>query len=166
MEKYRLLPIQVESLKKQYNEIIGKLVELNVLKKEEFADLKAASGAELNTGLDSSFLNSLQRASGAFHDVRNKLKYHEILEPSNSDTIELGSSFEATIDYGDEVGTEVFTLVQIINAGDNFNFISASSPLGEAVLGKNSGDEFQYSVNQNHLKGKINSIIKENQKTL
>lgn len=164
MSKYKLLPVQVENLTKQHYESLAKLQALNVIKNEEFADKKIATGKELNLGLDTSLLGTLSVAIKEYKDAKEKLESYELLEPNNSDIIGLGSTFELTMNYGELEETEVFTLVETHNTNDDHNFISISSPLGNAVNGHIVGDSISYMVEKRMITGTVTNIIK--QKTL
>lgn len=167
-KKFKLLPHQVEVLQVQYDVSLKKLQNLNVIKKDEFADFKAASGPnEMNFGLDSSFLGSLEITSKVFKEADLKLKNYELIEQSSSDNIELGSCFEIIIkgeDFVDE--PEVYVLVETTNLGDDYSFISIESPLGQAVMGATAGDTITYYVEGRRFDGTITKIIKPKQKTL
>lgn len=163
---YKLLPVQVENLQKQYDETLLKLRALNVISNEEFEDKKAATGKELNLGLDASLLGSLSVTTRDYKDAKEKLENHEVIEPNNSDVIGLGSTFEINMNYGGLEEKEVFTLVEVHNSKDDDSFISASCPLGRAVTGKKAGDKISYIVENRKITGEVTDIIKEHEKTL
>lgn len=164
--KYKLLSVQVENLQKQYEESLSKLTSLNAVKNEEFADKKVATASEVNVGMDTSLLGALSIASGDYKDAKKKLENYEIIESNYSDVIDLGSTFEVEMNYGDLVEKEVFTLVEVHNKKDDHSFISIFSPLGEAVTGSKIGDEISYTVEKRKITGRVTDIIKEKQKTL
>lgn len=163
---YKLLPVQVENLKKQYDESLLKLQALNVIKNEEFLDSKAATGNELNLGMDASLLGSLAVTAKVYKDAKEKLENYEIVEPNNSDIIGLGSTFEINMNYDGFEENEIFTLVAVTNPKDDHSFISINSPLGKAVLGAKPGQKIGYMVDQKNITGTITDIIKEHKKTL
>lgn len=163
---YRLLPVQVENLKKQYDESFLKLKALNVLKTEELNDKKAATGTEINLGLDTSLLGTLTFASKGYKEAKQILENYEIVEPNNSDIIGLGTTFEVQMNYDGFEEKEIFTLVEIHTPNDDKSFISVNSPLGKAVVGAKTGEEISYTVEQRRITGTVTDIIKENQKTL
>lgn len=165
-EKYRLLPVQVENLRKQYNESVAKLQSLNVMKENEVSERKVASGNEINFGPDTSLLGSLSIASRDYKEAKEKLECYELLENKNSDIIDLGSTFEVEMNYDGIVENEVFTLVEIRNHKDDHSFISIDSPLGKAVAGTQVGDAISYMVGKERITGTVTGIVKEKQKTL
>lgn len=165
-QKYKLLPIQVENLRKQYDENLLKLKALNVIKSEEFIDKKNVNGQELNVGIDVSLLGTLTVTVKDYNDAKEKLKNYEVIEPNNSDVIDLGSSFEIALKAGDSFIKKVFTLVEVNNVCDGPDLISVSTPIGKAVLGSKVGDEISYIVNDRKITGNITDIIKEHKKTL
>ena len=165
-QKYRLLPAQVENLKKQYDESLLKMQALNGVKNEEFADKKAATGREINLGLDASLLGALTVTARDYRDAKEKLGNYEIIKPNNSDVIGLGSTFEIAMNYGDVTEKEIFTLVEVTNFADDPNLISIDSPLGKAVVGAKAGDTISYMVEKRKFTGAVTDVIKEQEKTL
>ncbi len=163
---YKLLPVQVENLQKQYDESLLKLNALKVISNEDFEDKKAATGKELNLGLDASLLGSLSVTTRDYKDAKEKLENHEVIEPNNSDIIGLGSTFEILMNYGDCKEKEICTLVEMHNVCDSSDLISIDSPRGKAVLGKKAGDNISYEVEKRIFTGTVTDIIKEHEKTL
>lgn len=166
MKKIKLLPVQVENLQKQYAETFLRLQRINVDASTSLEDIKAASGKELNLGLDASLLGSLSVTARDYADAKKILENHEVIEPNNSDIIGLGSTFVLDMNYSGIEATEVLTLVEVRNSRDDENFISISSPLGRAVNGKKEGDAISYIVDNRNITGKVTEIIKEHKKTL
>lgn len=164
-KKYRLLPVQVENLQKMCDENFSKLRKLNIIKTEDLNDKKAASGREMNLGVDSSLLGILTVTIKNYKEAKEKLENYEIVEPSNSDIIELGSTFEVQMNYDGFEENEIFTLVETHIPNDDKSFISVDSPLGKAVVGAKAGEEISYTVEQRRITGTVTDIIKE-QKTL
>lgn len=165
-QKYRLLPVQVDNLQKLYHESFLKLKALNVVKNEEMADTKVATGAELNLGLDASLLGTISVAKKNYDESREILGNYEVIEPNNSDIIGLGSTFEVLLNYGDFQETEVLTLVEARNVCDSSDLISVFSPCGKAALGKKAGDNIAYMVDGTRITGTVIDVVKENKKTL
>lgn len=164
-KKYRLLPHQVEALQTQYEKNYRKLQSLNVIKKDEFSEYKTSNGTnEMNIGLDSSFLGSLEITTRLFKEAQEKLGNYELIEQSSSDNIELGSCFEFLANGEEE--SEIFVLVETVNLGEDYSFISMNSPFGKAVLGASAGDAISYCVDGRKFEGTIAKIIKPRQKTL
>lgn len=165
-QKYRLLPVQVEILKRQYNESISKLEALNVMKNDEALEKKGTTNNEICFSPDTSILGSLSIASRDYKEAKEKLESYELLENKNSDIIDLGSTFEVEMNYDGIIESEVFTLVEIRNHKDDHSLISIDSPLGKAVVGTQVGDEISYMVQKRIITGTITGIVKEKQKTL
>lgn len=79
-----------------------------------------------------------------------------------SDTICLGSVFEASLESGKR---ETFMLVESTSFNDSEqNFINLGSDFGNSVIGKRAGDHFSYQEDGNRKKGVIIKIIKNYQK--
>lgn len=165
-QKYRLLPVQVENLRKQYDESVAKLQSLNIMKKDEMADKKGTTDNEISFSADTSLLGALSITSRDYKEAKEKLDNYEIIESNNSDVIGLGSTFEIEMNYEGLIETEVFTLVEVRNHKDDNSFISIDSPLGKAVAGTQAGDAISYMVGKERITGTVTSIIKEKQKTL
>lgn len=165
-QKYRLLPVQVENLRKQYDESLSKLQTLNVMKNTEASDKKGTTDSEINFSADTSLLGALSITSRAYKEAKERLECYELLENKNSDIIDLGSTFEVEMNYDGIVENEVFTLVEIRNHKDDHSFISIDSPLGQAVAGTQVGDAISYMVGKERITGTVTGIVKEKQKTL
>ena len=150
---YRLLPVQVENLKKQYMESVCKLKELNVLKNDEMSDKKGITDNEICFSADTSLLGSLSIAANDYKEAKEKLDSYEIIENNNSDIIGLGSTFEAQMNYEGLIETETFTLVEVRNHKDDRNLISVDSPLGKSAQGKTIGDTIGYTVEKRRITG-------------
>lgn len=161
-QKHKLLPVQVENLKKQYIDNFKKQQNLINIKNEESADKKMAAGLEINFGDDVSLLGSLSIAAKNYKEAEKILANYEIIESRNADVIGLGSTFEVNMDA---FGIETFTLVEIKNSYDDRSFVSIDSPLGKAVNGAKVGDKISYKVDQNLFTGTITDIVKEKEKT-
>lgn len=100
----------------------------------------------------SSFLKAIN------DEVSRNENVYEVVS-SNSDTIEVGSKFNATIDfYGKETNNYILSDIDIPVEG--YIVITPSAPIAKAVMGKKENDSFSYDVNSHIINGTINKIIK------
>lgn len=157
---YKFLPEQIENLKQQLETKSTKLDAINAIRKSNFLERKSGQTDELLFQTDHSLLGNFIMTTSALNEIKKQLLNCEIIEPNNSDEIGIGSNFEISSDFDGKELTEVFTLVETRLAGDPSNYISVSSPLGKAVIGKKEGDTFRYVVENSIFTGKINQIIK------
>ena len=81
-----------------------------------------------------------------------------ILEKSNSETIEIGSYFNSSINFFGEIETKEMVLAETNWDIEGYTVISTSSPVGKAVLGKKENDGFSYKVNGEIITGTINKV--------
>lgn len=162
---YKFLPEQIENLEKQLDDENAKFNDFLELKKAHYSERGTGEGEETRVLFDNCLLEDSAMNVASLNDIREKLLNCKIVERSNSDEIRVGSSFEITFDGDDEKVT--CTLIETRIPNDPMHFISISSPLGKAVIGKVQGDSFEYVVENSVISGKINEIIKtdENAKT-
>lgn len=155
---YNFLPEQIENLKRQLKYENEKFNDILEIRKENYLERKTGQGEEARVLFDSSLLQHSFMNVAALNDVKEKLQNCKIIERNNSDEIGIGSTFEIVFD--DEDNKSTFTLIETKLSKDPVNFISISSPLGKAVIGKTQGDNFSYSVEKSIISGRINKIIK------
>lgn len=108
------------------------------------------------------------KENAAYHDARDKMSFlrgrieqleHAIneavvKEKTGSDKIEVGSEVE--ILFGEN--KEVYNIVAPTEANILKNKISYQSPLGQNLLGKRAGDEFDFFAGEEKVKVKIISV--------
>lgn len=162
---YKFLPEQIENLRKQmYSETL-KLKGIVQTRKENYAEQKTNEGEETRIQVDNTLLESFIMNTNSLNDIKKKLLNCEVVERSNSDEIEVGSTFEISLFFDDEEERSIFTLVETRLPKDPINFISVTSPLGKAILGKKQGDKFKYVVENSIFSGRIDEIVKEKVRT-
>lgn len=162
---YKFLPEQIENLKRQLSYENEKFNDILEIRREHYLERRTGQGEETRVLFDSSLLEHSFMNAAALSDIKEKLLNCKIIERNNSDEIGIGSTFEIIFDGDDDKST--FTLIETRLPKDPVHFISISSPLGKAIIGKTQGDSFRYSVEKSVISGKINEIIKidENVKT-
>lgn len=160
---YKFLPEQIENLKKQLDENTSQLDGIIEMRRENYQEKKTGQGNEISVQLDNTLLESFVVNANTLNDIRRKLLNCKVIEPNNSDEIGVGSTFEITLNFGGVEDKSVFTLIETRIPKDPMHFISISSPLGKAVIGKKQGDSFKYVVENSVISGKINEIIKTNE---
>lgn len=80
-------------------------------------------------------------------EIGRLLTEKKIIENPNSDTIDIGSSFYLSLDYGDDDIEEMeATLVEkfVSHEASSDHFISMETEMGQAIYGKKEGESFSY----------------------
>lgn len=160
---YKFLPDQIENLKRQLETETSKFDEILEIRKQNYLEKRTGQGNEISVIFDHSLLENFIMNTNELNDIKKKLLNCIIVEQNNSDTIEIGSSFEISLFFDEEEEKSNFTLVETKLPRDPINYISISSPLGKAVIGKKQGDDFKYIVENSIISGRINEIIKTNE---
>lgn len=91
-----------------------------------------------------------------------------IIEIGDSETIQIGSKFTATINFWGEEETQDYILCEMHETIDDEDvmIITDKSPLGKAVLGKKENDSFSYAGPSKTFNGVINKIHTKDAKTM
>ena len=162
---YKFLPEQIENLEKQLNDENAKFNDFLKQRKEHYSERGIGEGDASGVLFDNCLLENSAMNVASLNNIREKLLNCKIIERNNSDEIKIGSTFEIFFDGDDEKIT--CTLIETRIPNDPMHFISTSSPLGKAVIGKKQGDNFEYVVQKSVISGRITEIIKveENVKT-
>lgn len=155
---YKFLPEQIENLKRQLSYENEKFNDILEIRREHYLERRTGQGEETRVLFDSSLLEHSFMNAAALSDIKEKLLNCKIIERNNSDEIGIGSTFEIIFDGDDDKST--FTLIETRLPKDPVHFISISSPLGKAIIGKTQGDSFRYSVEKSVISGRINEIKK------
>lgn len=161
---YKFLPEQIEGLKKELESKTKNLNEINVIRKESFSEKKTSELSDPSLQVDNYLLESFISNTTSLNEIKNKLINCEVIEPNNSDEIGIGSTVSISLFFEGEEEKSIFTLVETHLSTDPTSFISIFSPLGRAVVNKKSGDNFRYVVENSIFSGKINEIIKAEDK--
>jgi len=80
-------------------------------------------------------------------EIGRLLTEKKIIENPNSDTIDIGSSFYLSLDYGDgDIEEMEATLVEkfVSHEASSDHFISMETEMGQAIYGKKEGESFSY----------------------
>ncbi len=155
---YKFLPEQIENLKRQLDDENAKFSDILEIRKEHYLERKTGQGEETRILFDNYLLETFLMNATALSDIKEKLLNYKIIERNNSDKIGIGSTFEIIFDGDEEKLT--FTLIETRLPKDPAHFISISSPLGKAIIGKTQGDSFRYTVEESVISGRINEIKK------
>lgn len=92
---------------------------------------------------------------GRIQELESLIKNAVIIENKKSDTVELGSTVQATCDNGMKIK---YQIVGHSEADPASGRISHESPLGKAFIGRGIGHEFELNVPAGKLKCKIDNI--------
>lgn len=160
---YKFLPEQIEGLKQELDYRTKKLDEINLIRKDNFSEKKTSEGSDPSIQIDNYLLESFISNTTSLSKIKNKLINCEVIEPNNNDEIGIGSTFSISL-FFEEEEKAIFTLVETHLSTDPAHYISISSPLGRAVVNKKSGDNFRYVVENSIFSGRINEIIKTEDK--
>lgn len=95
--------------------------------------------------------------------LRNKISNLEVIE-NNSDIIGLGSIFNASIESNTIKDTSNYIVSDCDIKVPGYVIINLDAPFTKAVIGKSENDEFSYNVGFETINGKINKIIKKEEK--
>ncbi len=161
---YKFLPDQIENLKGQLETESLKFNEIREIRKANFLEKRLGSGNEISILFDNYLLENFVMNTSELNDIKKKLLNCVIIEPNNSDEIGIGSTFEISLFFDGEEEKSTFTLVETRLSKDPINYISISSPLGNAIIGKKQGDDFKYFVENSIISGRIDEVIKTNEK--
>lgn len=93
---------------------------------------------------------------GRIKEIEELMKNAEVVDPSTSDGIEIGT----TVIVEREGNNETFSIVGEFEADPMQKKLSSTSPIGKALLGKQIGDEVSVEVPVGTLKYKIKEIKK------
>lgn len=163
----KLLPEQVakmretlEQLKVQYHELV----------EEKSSNSKRGNVGpdgfgDVNTGVSAYDVADIIRKMGELESIIDSAT---IVENIDSETIQIGSRFTATINFWGEDETVDYVLSE---SHENFDsedvmVITDKSPLGKAVLGKKENDEFTYRGPEKEFRGVINKVNIKGSKTI
>jgi len=153
----KLLPEQAAKLKESLDKLIATYNNLKESKKND-----VINGNYTTEGFtdipDYELTYQINDIVNKIHELENLLKTCTIIAEVDSDSIEIGSEFTATVNFlsGKETGT--YILAENCEKVDGKNVISLASPIGQSVLGKKENDNFSYKVSNNIFNGVINKI--------
>ena len=143
-EKFKELSIELENLKKNKRREIAE----NLESAKSLGDL--SENAEYHEARD------MQAATeDRISKLESVLKHASIVSGHHTDIVGIGSVVSIKKDDGKE---NTYTLVGSEESNVKENKISIHAPLGEILLGKKSGDGFEFSAPNGMIKGKIVGI--------
>jgi transcription elongation factor GreA len=155
------MPHEILLTKKGYEKLKAELAELKGPRREHVADMlrETRSHGDLreNAGYHEAKLNQ-GRLEGRIADLEKVLEYAKIVDrPEGSgEMAHLGSRVHLVDEAKGKRLT--VTLVGSFEADPISNLISIASPLGEAVLGRLPGDEFEFKAPSGTLRYKVLSV--------
>jgi len=174
-ENKKLLPSQIAKINEKINDLENKIEELKNNNKGVSGSIYSAKDKATADVVDPELSRVIKEIEDEISELRTLVNEALVIDNYNDEYIEIGTRFEATINYLGETETEEYILIQSrIGYQDEKNAVLAmiSSPFGSAVLGRTVGSEFEYKSNGQSIKGRINRIIpnekveeKGNQKT-
>lgn len=134
---------RLERLKKVEIKKVTKLI----AEAASFGDLKENAAYHEARNSKSLLLGQIEQLEVAINEA-------VVVEKKDSDAVQVGSSVNILFD-GKE---ETYHLVASTEANILKGKISYQSPFGQQLMGKKSGDEFNYEINDKKMKVKIISI--------
>jgi len=169
MKKVKLIPAQVECIKQR----IGKLEEAIAKSRENLKNQERRSiGLNAFDNIaDAVTLNSFYEISNLKQekeDLENLLENAQIVTKPNTNKIEIGTRFVATLQFSEgNIETDEYVLIdsenyltELFQMDPDTYYVSINSPLGAAVVNKKANDVIVYTVqNKNRISGMIESIV-------
>lgn len=159
----KLIPEQIEGIKKQIAEKINVVSDVDYLEesREEFKKNVSECGVR-----DEVSERHIFKAHADIARLRIALEDAEIVDEPTGSIIEIGSNF--TVEFS--TGTKrIFTLVETTEGLEKTSdYTTKASPFGQAIIGKTEGDVFSYTIgtspfNKRQITGCIEKInTKEN----
>ena len=149
----KLIPEQIINLRKKL------INQDNFIYKEYIDDIKNNKADDMFKIAyhDYSTENMMNLSKTRINDADKLLKNSECIEERNIDSIDIGTRFIIYDEEFDE--TEEYTLVETLEGLTTLNgFVSTSSPMGSAVLGKKENEIVEYEGPVGKIKLKVESI--------
>lgn len=158
MERVKLIQEQIDYLRSQVEELIVRRARLIEDKKAYNEGLCGiVVGASQQDHYDYDLELMLQASRVYLKEYTDVLSRCELLEPSTSDTIEIGSTFKLLFEGVEEELTLLDTISYLPFKQDNF--ISKDSILGKMLLGATVGDRIDYQVNKKPFVVMVTEIV-------
>ena len=138
------------------------ILEEKIKNYENYMIQKNTESIEDTNGLrynrDDSVETSYSLITNQLKEYKEALEIAEIIKIPSTDRIDVGTKF--VVNFSDSNELELLTLVEN-GFGINMcgKYVSISSPLGKNLIGKTTGDTFNYKMD-NIISGKIIEIIK------
>lgn len=163
----KLLPEQVakmretlEQLKVQYKETVEEKAS-----NARNAHIGTDGFDDINTSVSAYEVQDIIRRMSELEAI---IKSATIIEIGDSETIQIGSKFTATINFDGKDETQDYILCEMHETIDvkGLTIITDKSPLGKAVLGKKENDSFSYAGPSQTINCVINKIHTKDAKTM
>ena len=163
----KLLPEQVAKMRETLEQL--------KVQYQETVEEKASNARNAHIGTDG--FDDINTSVSAYEvqDIIEKMKKLDeiiksatIIEICDSETIQIGSKFTATINFDGKDETQDYILCEMHETIDvkGLTIITDKSPLGKAVLGKKENDSFSYAGPSKTFNGVINKIHTKDAKTM
>lgn len=168
----KLIPEQIAYIEKRIVELESRL---NSLRKSIIAnnDLGCKLGGDDAhiDGYDFNLFSALAESQRELENLRVVLSNYEQVENQKADTIDVGTVFTAALNFGQgDIDCSEYVLIDgcSMPMNSNVNYVTISSPLGKAVMGKKVNDPICYAKpgrSSEMVTGIIESIgVLENEK--
>lgn len=163
----KLLPEQVAKMRETLEQL--------KVQYQETVEEKSSNARNAHIGTDG--FDDINTSVSAYEvqDIIEKMKKLDeiiksatIIEICDSETIQIGSKFTATINFDGKDKTQDYILCEMYETIDDeaVTIITDKSPLGKAVLGKKENDSFSYAGPSQTFNGVINKIHTKDAKTM
>ena len=141
----------IAALKDELHELITqKRPEIAVRLKEAKDDGDLSENAMYDAARDEQSF-----AEGRISEIEHILKHAKLIQTKGSSAVGLGSTVHLEL----EDGEQEYTIVGSTEANPDKGMISDQSPLGQALLGKKSGEAVEVSVPNGKMTYKIVKIV-------
>lgn len=144
---------------KRYDELVSELEYLKINRRKEVAKNleEAKSLGDLSENAEyHDARNEQAKLEDRINQVEYILKNAEIVSQHHSNAVEVGTC--VTVQKAKEKDKHEYEIVGSEEADISQNKISHLSPLGQALLGKKKGEEFEFKTPKGSVKYKIVSI--------
>ena len=133
--------------------------------KLEMTSSKIVPKSEISGSIKNSIVRSIiveNQDKATVDELKQLLSRAKIIDPEYEEIINIGSTFQAEMDYFGEIENVEFNLVAPGDSSSLENKIPSNSPFGLAVKANIEGECFMYPApNGEMVHGKIAKIIKE-----
>ena len=153
----KLIPVQIRELKQMVKRLEKQTDELIVSKSFK----PALFGSNEESGLDRDIIDQIARNNATIMKIKMSLDSAEVVKAEDiaTDHADIGTSFKVVMNTpsGREKIVEG-TLIETNIAGEGVHTLyTITSPFGQALYGKEAGDEFSYTIERTGRKmnGKV-----------
>lgn len=162
MENVKLIPEQIAYIQKKLEQLSQETSKLRRdVTDRESRPTNVSSFDGFDHIPDFTALQGLGKVKNKMVEFSDLLNSAIIITDYDSEKINIGTRFTATLDFGDgDLTTEEYILIEgpiIIKKG--INYISTNSPFGKAVYGKKENDVIHYYTPDHRLIGGLVETI-------